>query len=105
MQKYDSVKTLTYENFVKVIDKLPKEIRITFSGFTEPFLNKRTSDMILYAHSKGHRISVFTTGVGLTIEDIKKIKHIDGPKRICPLCLAVCPMGCWIWVIFGVPVQ
>lgn len=77
MQKYDSVKTLTYENFVKVIDKLPKEIRITFSGFTEPFLNKRTSDMILYAHSKGHRISVFTTGVGLTIEDIKKIKHID----------------------------
>ena len=77
MQKYDSVKTLTYENFVKVIDKLPKEIRITFSGFTEPFLNKRTSDMILYAHSKGHRISVFTTGVGLTIEDIKKIKHIN----------------------------
>jgi len=77
MQKYDSVKTLTYENFVKVIDKLPKEIRITFSGFTEPFLNRRTSDMILYAHSKGHKISVFTTGVGLTIEDIKKIKHID----------------------------
>jgi FkbM family methyltransferase len=77
MQKYDSVKTLTYENFVKVIDKLPKQIRITFSGFTEPFLNKKTSDMILYAHSKGHKISVFTTGVGLTIEDIKKIKHID----------------------------
>ena len=77
MQKYDSVKTLTYESFVKIIDKLPKEIRITFSGFTEPFLNQRTADMILYAHSKGHRISVFTTGVGLTIEDIKKIKHID----------------------------
>ena len=78
MKVYDSDKTLTYENFCKVIDKLPStDIRITFSGFTEPFLNRKTADMILYAHNKGHRISVFTTGVGLRIEDVEKIKHIN----------------------------
>jgi hypothetical protein len=75
---YDSDKTMEYEKFVDMIDRLPSnQIRITFSGFTEPFLNRRTADMILYAHNKGHRISVFTTGVGLRKEDIDKIKHIN----------------------------
>ena len=77
MQKYDSVKTLTFDNFKKVIDKLPKQIRITFSGFTEPFLNQHTTNMILYAHDRGHKISVFTTGVGLTKENVERIKHIN----------------------------
>jgi organic radical activating enzyme len=75
---YNSEKMMEYEKFVDMIDRLPSnEIRITFSGFTEPFLNRRTADMILYAHNKGHKISVFTTGVGLRIEDIDKIKHIN----------------------------
>ena len=35
------------EDFKMVIDKLPKEVRITFSGFTEPWLNNQTNDMLL----------------------------------------------------------
>ena len=44
---YKADKTMTFENFKKVIDKLPKEVRVTFSGFTEPWLNKR---MYRYAY-------------------------------------------------------
>jgi hypothetical protein len=32
--------------------------------------------MLLYAHEKGHPISVFTTMVGVSIEDIERIKHV-----------------------------
>jgi FkbM family methyltransferase len=80
---YDGVKMMTLDNFKLIIDKLPKEIRVTFSGFVEPWLNPNATDMLLYAHSKGHPISVFTTGIGMTVEDIRRIKNIqfaDGPN-------------------------
>ena len=64
------------EDFKMVIDKLPKEVRITFSGFTEPWLNNQTTDMLLYAYEQGHRISVFTTAVGMKLKDVERIKDI-----------------------------
>ena len=73
---YKADKTMTYENFKRVIDKLPKEIRITFSGFTEPWLNKRATDMLLYAYKQGHPVSAFTTGVGMTVEDVERLKDV-----------------------------
>lgn len=75
-QTYQGERFLSLENFKKVIDKVPQEIRITFAGFTEPWLNKHCTDMVLYAHEKGHQIAVFTTGIGMTIEDFERIRHI-----------------------------
>ena len=69
-------RTMTMEQFKMVIGKLPKEVRITFSGFIEPFMNKHCSDMMVYAHEQGHRVSAFTTAVGMTLEDVEKIKNI-----------------------------
>jgi len=69
-------RTMSMEQFKMAIDKLPTEVRITFSGFIEPYMNKHCSDMMLYAHEQGHRISVFTTGVGMSLKDVEKIKHI-----------------------------
>lgn len=73
---YTGERFLSFENFKKIIDKVPQEIRITFAGFTEPWLNKYCTDMVLYAHEKGHPISVFTTGIGMTINDFERIRHI-----------------------------
>ncbi len=80
---YKADKTMTFENFKKVIDKLPKEVRVTFSGFTEPWLNKRCTDMLIYASQQGHPIAAFTTGVGMTVEDVERIKDIkfDGGEN------------------------
>ena len=69
-------RTMSMEQFKLAIDKLPTEVRITFSGFIEPYMNKHCSDMMVYAHEQGHRISVFTTAVGMTLKDVEKIKHI-----------------------------
>ena len=69
-------RTMSMEQFKTAIDKLPTEVRITFSGFIEPYMNKHCSDMMVYAHEQGHRVSVFTTAVGMKLEDVEKIKHI-----------------------------
>lgn len=81
--KYAGDKLLTLDNFKKVIETVPKEITIIFSGFTEPFLNTETTNMILYAHEKGHKLAIFTTGIGMSIDDFDRIKHISfslGPE-------------------------
>jgi sulfatase maturation enzyme AslB (radical SAM superfamily) len=75
-QKYQGERFLSLENYKKVLDKVPSEIRITFAGFAEPWLNKDCTEMVLYAHEKGHPISIFTTGIGMTIEDFERIRHI-----------------------------
>jgi FkbM family methyltransferase len=80
---YEGERIMLLENFKQAIDKVPKEIVIIFSGFCEPWLNKNCTDMVLYAYEKGHKIAVFTTGIGMSIEDFNKIKHIPfsiGPK-------------------------
>lgn len=67
---------LSFENFKICIDKLPKETRIDFSGMCEPWLNSQCTKMVLYAHKKGHIISIYTTLVGMTVEDYLKIRLI-----------------------------
>ena len=72
----EKARIMRLEDFKMVVDKLPKEVRITFSGFTEPWLNKDCSTMVQYAHLKGHPVSVFTTAVGMSLKDVKMISHI-----------------------------
>ena len=72
----ERARTMQLEDFKKVIDKLPKEVRITLSGFTEPWLNSKATDMLLYAHEQGHRVSVFTTAVGMKLKDVERLKDI-----------------------------
>lgn len=75
-KSYTGERILSLDNFKRVVDKLPTEVRVTFAGFVEPWLNKNCTDMLLYAHEKGHPISVFTTGVGMTPDDVYRIKDI-----------------------------
>jgi hypothetical protein len=76
VERYKGNKKLSFENYKKIIDKIPTEVRITFAGFTEPWLHKECTNMLLYAYDKGHEISAFTTGIGMKISDLERIKHI-----------------------------
>lgn len=67
--KYKGPLDLDFEDYKKVIDKVPQGTRIDFSGMCEPFVNKRCADMILYAHSKGFPLALYTTLQGATAED------------------------------------
>lgn len=67
--KYRTSK-MSIETFKKCIDSLPDDIRIDFSGMAEPWLNSACSEMLSYAAEKGHPIAVYTTLVGMGVEDV-----------------------------------
>lgn len=75
-KKYTGTRYLKLDDFKFLIEKIPIDVRITFAGFVEPWLNKECTDMLLHAHQKGHKISVFTTGIGMNVEDVERIKDV-----------------------------
>jgi len=68
---------MSLETFQKCVDKLPEGTRIDFSGMCEPWLNNSCTDMVLYANKKGYPIAVYTTLVGMSLDDFECIKDID----------------------------
>jgi len=77
LENYSKERILNFESFKKLIDKIPKEVKIDFSGMAEPFAAKDCGKMIEYVLEKGHRVAVFTTLVGATPEDIDVLKKIN----------------------------
>jgi len=75
-KKRSHVSRMTFETFKKCLDKIPKKVRIDFSGMAEPWLNPECTKMLLYAHKKGFKIAVYTTLVGMKLSDINLIKNI-----------------------------
>lgn len=74
---------LRMDKFMLALETIPKEVRITFSGFVEPWMNKYATDMVEYAYNRGHPVSVFTTGVGMSVDDVRrlsKLKYSSGPN-------------------------
>lgn len=68
---------LSFSDFKKVIDeRMQPGATISFGGMSEPFLDDEFADMIVYAAKKGHKISLYTTIVGMTRQDFEKIKDI-----------------------------
>ena len=68
---------MTYQTFVSILEKIPKDIPIIFSGFTEPYLNPECGKMIEHAFERGHKIQVFSTLVGMTLQDVDILKKAD----------------------------
>ncbi len=77
---------LSFDDFVTMLGKIPKTYRIDFSGYAEPFLNKRCMDMIEYASSQGYSVCCYTTLVGVTHDDVERLSKIPfDVSKSCPL--------------------
>jgi hypothetical protein len=73
---------MSIETFEKCISTVPKNICLSFSGFSEPWLNPFCTQMILMANKKGYKIRVNTTLAGMTISDVEQIKEIPFIKFV-----------------------
>lgn len=75
--KYSTDDVMSFNTFKTCIDKVPKDVRIDFSGMAEPWLNKNCTRMLLYAYRHGFKnIAVFTTCVEMTMNDLNEIWNI-----------------------------
>ena len=68
---------MTYQTFVDMLEKIPKDVVIIFSGFTEPYLNPECGKMIEHTFQKGYRIEILSTLVGMTLDDVDILKKIE----------------------------
>ena len=73
---YGQPAQMSFEIFKQCLEKLPKSVKISFSGYSEPFLNPDCSKILIYAHELGYDVQVYSTLVGMKLEDIDEFKHI-----------------------------
>jgi hypothetical protein len=52
---------MSLDDFKTVVDKLPLDVRLDFSGQAEPWTNPVCTDMFEYAMQKGFKAAIFTT--------------------------------------------
>jgi MoaA/NifB/PqqE/SkfB family radical SAM enzyme len=57
----DDIKYMQLEDFKTIVDKLPMDVRLDFSGQSEPWVNPECTDMVAYALAKGFKLAIFTT--------------------------------------------
>jgi sulfatase maturation enzyme AslB (radical SAM superfamily) len=77
IKNYTGNKFLTLDRFKHYLCSISRTINIHFSGFSEPFLNRKCIDMIEFAYDGGHKIVVYTTTMGMTKSIINKLSAID----------------------------
>jgi radical SAM protein with 4Fe4S-binding SPASM domain len=70
-------KTLSFEKYKQILDKVPTWVDIHFSGMSEPYASKDCSKMIRYTIDKGHKICVYSTLVGANKEDLDLLSTIS----------------------------
>ena len=66
----------------KIKKKIPKNVLIRFSGFTEPFLNPECGKMIKYASDNGYQIQLYSTLVGMTSNDVDILNAVNPEKFV-----------------------
>jgi sulfatase maturation enzyme AslB (radical SAM superfamily) len=71
-EAYDGPEYFAMDTFRKVLNNVPNSVDIHFSGFCEPFLSSDCVDMI--KASSSHKISLFTTLVGLREDVFEELK-------------------------------
>jgi hypothetical protein len=73
---FSNVFEMSLETFQSCMLKIPKSVRIDFSGFSEPWLNPECTRMIVKANDLNFKIAVYTTCVGMRLEDLEQIRSI-----------------------------
>ena len=73
---------MSFDTFAACITSVPRDICLSFSGFSEPWLNPDCTRMILHAHREGFLIRVNTTLIGMRPEDILQLRGIPFVKFV-----------------------
>lgn len=70
LREYKGIDKMTFEGFTKILDNVPTDVKIDFSGFSEIFVHPLGSEMIRLAYERKHLVTLYTTLVGITSRDL-----------------------------------
>src|SRR5262245_20945203 len=63
------VRYLSFSDFKTILAKVPKHVRIDFSGMAEPWANSQATAMLRHTLESGYSVAIYTTLYGMTVED------------------------------------
>lgn len=63
------------DRFQAILDKLPSEVRVDFSGYVEPYFNPVCGKMIEAAIKSGRTVYIYTTLMGMTPDDFSALRQ------------------------------
>lgn len=69
-----SKKYMEFQTYKICLDKIPRDIRIDFSGMAEPWLNSDCTKMVKYALERGYEVAIYTTLLGMKMNDFNELK-------------------------------
>ena len=72
----DKERMMSFDTYKKCLDKMPKDMILSFGGMSEAFLNPDCIKMIEYTSQKGFKIRIFSTSVGMTKDIIHRLEKI-----------------------------
>jgi len=68
--------TLELDDFRRFLHSVPSDVKIAFSGYSEPFLNSSCVDLMRHAVDKGHTLIASSTLEGMSLEDAEHLLDI-----------------------------
>lgn len=71
-----NTKYMTVDTLITVLDKLPINTTIDFSGMAEPWANPDCTDMLEQTLARGFKVSIFSTLFGMKVEDATRIAKL-----------------------------
>ena len=75
-------RAMSFVGFQRCLSTVPVSTSVTFAGMAEPWLNPACTDMVLYASSKGHEVVVYTTVMGMMMDDVERMERLRF-KHLC----------------------
>jgi Iron-sulfur cluster-binding domain len=75
-------RVMTLDDFKKCLSTVPVTTGVSFAGMAEPWLNPACTDMVLHVVDKGHVTVVYTTAMGMTMQDVERLKGLRF-KHLC----------------------
>jgi radical SAM protein with 4Fe4S-binding SPASM domain len=76
LKVYEGKKTMAFEDFKRILNNVPSNVQIDFTGFSEPFFNSESSQMMRYSLEQGYRTVLYTTLGGFTQEDANVLRGL-----------------------------
>lgn len=76
---------MTFEDFKIILSKIPKNVRIDFSGYSEPFLNPLAIKFVQHTASLGYQQSIYTTLTGVSYESASILLQLLDARKITKL--------------------
>ncbi|MGY4372532.1 peroxiredoxin family protein [Bradyrhizobium sp. i1.3.1] len=71
------VKHLSLEDFKRCLAHVPAAVDISFSGYSQPWLNPACTEMVEHAYAGGHEIRIFTTLAGMNGQDLRRLRVLQ----------------------------